>query len=130
MNKELIYIDIDDIKIQKTVRTDMGDLSSLEQSIRNLGILSPVIIDKNNNLIAGSRRVQASRNAELKEIPAFKLQLDSCSMEALDIQSDENLCRLDLSAEDLENHIDSKVKTGCQSTPVKKVFNWLNKLFS
>ena len=130
MNKELIYIDIDSVKIQKTVRTDTGDMDSLEQSINNVGLLSPVIIDEQNNLIAGARRLQASRNAGLQQIPAFKVHIACDSMEALDIQSDENLCRLDLSAEELANHINSKVKTGDQTKPVKKLFNWLNKLFS
>lgn len=130
MNKELINIDIESVKIQKTIRTNMGDLDSLEQSIKNVGLLSPVIIDEQNNLIAGARRLQAARNVGLDQIAAFKLHIACGSMEAMDIQSDENLCRLELSADDLANHIDSKVKTGCKTKPVKKIFNWLSKLFS
>ena len=52
---------ISDIKIGKRFRKDMGDLTSLKNSIKELGLLQPIVIDENNNLIAGFRRLQACK---------------------------------------------------------------------
>lgn len=130
MNKEVINIDINSISVKSTMRTDLGDLTTLEHSIRNIGLLSPIIIDKNNTLIAGTRRLQACKNAGMQRISAFKLDVDHKCMQALDIQSDENLCRLEISTEDLERLIKSKVMTVRQPKPVGKVLNWFRKLFA
>jgi ParB family chromosome partitioning protein len=130
MNKEFIEIDVDIINIRNTMRSDLGNLTTLEQSIKKIGLLCPVIIDKNNNLIVGARRLQACKNAGITSVSAFKIDIDDKSMQALDIQSDENLCRLELSPEDLENHIKAKVLTVKQPKPVGKIIGWFKKLFA
>lgn len=130
MNKEFIELDIENIKVKNTPRKDLGDLSALEHSIRKLGLLAPVVVDKDNNLIAGARRLQACRNVGIPRVPALKVHVDLKSMEALDIQSDENLCRQDLSPEDLEMHIKSKVDSAKRPGTTKTVFSRIKKWFS
>jgi N6-adenosine-specific RNA methylase IME4 len=51
---------IREIKIGERHRKDMGDLAGLARSIDERGaLLQPVVIDKDNNLIAGQRRMAA-----------------------------------------------------------------------
>lgn len=129
MNKEFIEVDVDSISVKSSIRSNLGDLSVLEQSIKKLGLLSPVIIDTRNNLISGSRRLQACRNAGITRVPALKV--NASSMDALNIQSDENLCRLGLSAEDLEKHIQTKKALASGKTAKEKgFFGWLKNIFS
>ncbi len=49
-------------------RTDMGDIKELSASIIKYGQLQPIVITKNNELIAGGRRLAAcifaSRNVQ------------------------------------------------------------------
>ncbi len=54
-----MLIDIDQIKIKKRIRKNIGDIETLKNSIIKHGLIYPIIIDKNKNLIAGFRRYQA-----------------------------------------------------------------------
>lgn len=118
MNREMTSIDIDKVIFREPLRDDPGDLSPLEKSIKKLGLLHPVIIDRRNVLIVGGRRFQACRNLGLRTIPAIRVETDYGSMESLDIQADENICRRPLSPEELESHIRRKRSAlGASETP-------------
>lgn len=108
MNRELTEIDIDKVVVKRHIREDSGDLATLENSIRSIGLLCPIVIDKDNILVSGGRRLQACKDTGMKTIQAFKLETTFDSMAALEIQSDENLCRLQLSNDDLECLIQRK----------------------
>lgn len=108
MNTEYINLDIDTIVIKSQRRKDLGDLSTLEGSIRRLGVLKPVIIGNDNVLIAGERRLAACRNIGLDQIPAVKVDVECDSITALNIQVDLNLCRKQFSSEELDAIIEMK----------------------
>jgi ParB/RepB/Spo0J family partition protein len=108
MSGQLMEMEINDIVVKKRVRADLGDLTTLENSIRDVGLLFPLIVDRNKVLISGSRRLQACRNAGVSKVPVMKLDIEFDSMAALDIQAAENLCRQPLSGEELERQIEMK----------------------
>jgi len=90
-------------------RSDVGDLSDLVASIREKGVLEPILVrplpapgegerrgaPTGFRLIAGERRYRAALEAGLFEIPA--IELDVSEEEALEIALIENLQRRDLS---------------------------------
>jgi len=47
------------IKVGKRFRKDMGDVAALARSINKEGLLQPIVIDRDGNLIAGERRLRA-----------------------------------------------------------------------
>jgi len=51
----------EDIKIGKRHREDLGDLNALAQSINEVGLLHPPVVNENNELVAGYRRIKACR---------------------------------------------------------------------
>lgn len=73
-------------------------LSSLSESIKEYGVLSPIFVSKNENgfykIIAGERRWRAAKRAGLKKIPA--IIKDSNDKEIMEIALIENLQREDL----------------------------------
>ncbi|MBI2267711.1 MAG: ParB/RepB/Spo0J family partition protein [Armatimonadetes bacterium] len=76
---------------------DQQKLMDLSQSIRQLGVLEPIIlreVGKRYELVAGERRVKASRLAGNRTIPA--LVRDLSDQEALEIALIENLQRENL----------------------------------
>lgn len=86
-------------------RTDVGDLSDLVASIRDKGVLEPILVRKPDGeeglpsgvkfeIVAGERRYRAALEAGLFEIPA--IELDVTADEALEITLIENLQRKDL----------------------------------
>jgi ParB/RepB/Spo0J family partition protein len=93
-----------DIKLSKTnprAGINQERLKELAESIRNVGVLEPVLIrplaSKNGasyELVCGERRLRAAQLAELEEIPAIVRELTD--EQALEIQVIENLQRDDL----------------------------------
>jgi len=132
MNRQLIEIDINNVVIRSRLRENNGDLSTLESSIRKLGLLCPIVVDHDNVLIAGGRRLAACRSAGIATIPVLKLDITYNSMPALDIQSDENLCRQPLSHEELEKHIQVKksLMTEEKTGRIGGALSWLKRLLS
>lgn len=129
MNNNVIEIDTTDVIIKRSVRENYGDLQSLVASIKKLGLIYPVIIDKNNILISGNRRIEACLEAEIKTIPAVRLDSEYNSPEALEIQADDNLCRLPLTAEDFDKLINLK-KTAIQDHNKKGIMFGIKTAFN
>jgi ParB-like nuclease domain len=50
---------ISEIKIGTRHRKDMGDIQAFADNIKAVGLLHPVVINKNDELIAGERRIRA-----------------------------------------------------------------------
>jgi ParB family chromosome partitioning protein len=78
-------------------RKDFGDLAELADSIKEKGILEPVLIRPKNGkfeIVAGERRFRAAQIAGLTEIPC--IEHDIADNEALEISIIENIQRKDL----------------------------------
>ncbi len=78
-------------------RTELGDIEELMASIKEKGIIQPIIVREKNNryeIIAGERRCVAAKNVGLKDIPCIEMNVSD--NEALEIAMIENLQRKDL----------------------------------
>lgn len=62
-------IAIDKIEIGERYRRDYGDLEDLAQSIRQVGLLHPIVINEKNKLICGERRLRAFQILGRTSIP-------------------------------------------------------------
>lgn len=88
---------IDPNPFQPRIDWDDEELSSLSESIKQQGILQPLILrkaDERYQLIAGERRLRASVLAGLEVVPAFVREADEKQMMALALI--ENIQRQDL----------------------------------
>lgn len=80
-------------------RKSFGDLSEMVASVKEKGILEPILVrshDGNYQIIAGERRYQAAVLAGLQRLPCIEVDVDQRGM--LEISLIENLQRRDLSA--------------------------------
>lgn len=79
-------------------RVEIGDLTELSSSIREKGVLEPILVKPNNDgtwmIIAGERRWRAATQAGLREVPCIELDLDEKSV--AEIALIENMQRKDL----------------------------------
>jgi len=79
-------------------RVDIGDLTELSSSIKQNGVLEPLLVKPNGNgtwmIIAGERRWRAANLAGLTEVPCIELDIDEKSI--AEIALIENLQRKDL----------------------------------
>ena len=69
-------VPIDSIKIGSRFRKDLGDTASLAENIREIGLLHPIVINQNRELISGLRRIEAFKLLGKSEIPAHIVNLD------------------------------------------------------
>jgi ParB family chromosome partitioning protein len=60
---------ITDILIDHCYRRDLGDIPGLAESIREFGLLRPVLITPDDRLIAGRRRLEACKLLGWQTIP-------------------------------------------------------------
>jgi len=79
-------------------RKQFGDLSEMVSSVKEKGILEPILVrsfEDGFQIIAGERRYQAAKIAGLQHVPCIEVDVDARGM--LEISLIENLQRKDLS---------------------------------
>jgi ParB family chromosome partitioning protein len=86
-------IDISSIVIGERYRKDFGNLEPLKQSITELGLLHPVVIDGENRLLVGGRRLEACKQLGMKTIPAVVAASLATLRQRVIAERDENVCR-------------------------------------
>jgi ParB family transcriptional regulator, chromosome partitioning protein len=99
---EMTYVAIDQIDpnpFQPRRQFDPAEIAALADSLRQHGMIQPVLVRSHNDryqLIAGERRLRAAVEAQLHEIPARVMDLDDQRVSELAMV--ENLQREDLGA--------------------------------
>lgn len=90
---------IDDIGIgnRSRGRTELGDIDGLAKSIQAVGLLHPVVVTAEHELVAGERRIAAVRQLGWTEVPVTIVDLESAA-DVLRAELEENTCRKSLSA--------------------------------
>jgi len=68
-------IQISAIIIKDRTRKDFGDIDSLAESIFAVGLMQPIVINENNELIDGQRRIKAYIRLGRLEIPFYRVNL-------------------------------------------------------
>jgi ParB-like chromosome segregation protein Spo0J len=95
MNTPITHLPINDIKVGKRLRSDMGDIAGLAESIQEHGLLHPLIVAEDNTLIAGERRLRAMRQLGYEEVPVrFWQSLGANDRRVIELE--ENVRRKDL----------------------------------
>ena len=73
---QIEYINVDDLKAyERNARTHSDEqVKQVAGSIKEFGFTNPVLIDENNELIAGHGRTMAAKSIGMKEVPAIRLK--------------------------------------------------------
>ncbi|MDR2739867.1 MAG: ParB/RepB/Spo0J family partition protein [Treponema sp.] len=95
-----MQIPLDEIIVKKRIRKEMGDISSLAESMKRFGQMSPIVINSRNQLIAGGRRLEAARYLGWRTINAVVVDI-SDSLSKLEYEVEENLQRQNFTAEEI-----------------------------
>lgn len=96
-----------DVKFKTRLRsTNEDNIQQIADSIRDIGLINPISIDSDNNLIAGFHRLQAHKLLGLKEIPAIISSQKELQARLQEI--DENLRRAELTSIEKSAHIEER----------------------
>jgi ParB family chromosome partitioning protein len=91
---------IDSIKIKSSYLRVETNIEKLKKSIETVGLINPLVINNNNELIAGGRRYSALKELGVSEVPVIKVDKSENEQELISI--DENLVRKDLTKIEFE----------------------------
>ena len=114
------------------IRKDTGDISALEKSISAVGLLNPIVIDEQNRLVAGYRRLMACRNLGWREIETTVVNYDGDALKLLNAEVDENFLRKDFTPEEIMSIAERRAEIHRlrRGTPLQRFWRWLKGLFA
>ena len=97
-------IELDQIKVSQRLRElDDTKVNELVESIQLVGLLHPILVDSECNLLAGNHRLEAMRLIGCETIECKQVNLSELENEL--VQIDENLIHNDLNLIEQSEHI-------------------------
>ncbi len=115
------------------IRKDVGDIEVLQSSIEKVGLINPVMIDENNHLIAGYRRLTACKNLGWTEIEVTVVQLNGDLIKMLDVEIAENFFRKDFTPDEIlatEKRRQEILEQQREKGFFEKIWAWLKRFFT
>ncbi len=94
---------IADIQLNSEYLRVETDVEALKKSIESVGLIHPVTVNADDELLAGARRLQAVRELGWEEVPVQVVDRDLLVQELISI--DENLVRSPLQSLELEKYL-------------------------
>lgn len=94
-------VSIEEIKVGERARTDLGDLTDLIKSIEDIGLIHPIVVTADRELIAGGRRLEACRKLGMIRVPVSVAEHITDAAGLLTAERDENTCRKDMTPSEL-----------------------------
>jgi ParB family chromosome partitioning protein len=88
---------LDEIKVGNRCRQNLGNIDDLAASIQELGLLQPIVVNGDHQLVAGARRLAAVRELGWETVPVRVAEGLDDALKLLLAERDENLCRKDFS---------------------------------
>lgn len=124
MDKDLdkiVFLPVDLLYVGEDIRLDedQEDLLDLSVSVKNLGILQPLIVrkrGKNFEVVSGRRRLSAARIVNLEKVPCIIRKLNDT--QSFDVTLAENLHRRELSWIEVALAYDRMRKRGLNQTQI------------
>jgi len=89
------YIQVTEVKVHNRMRKFFGDIEALANSIARFGLLTPIVLDNDNNLIAGHRRLMAIQHLGKPEICFRRIDALDPVLRA-ELELEENIRRKEL----------------------------------
>lgn len=105
-----MLLPIEEIEVGERRREDYGDLAELAASIRKYGMIHPIVLDAENRLVAGGRRLAACEILGWAKVPV-RLLGELTEAERREIELEENLRRKDLTEYERSRTIVALVET-------------------
>lgn len=108
-------MNINEIIVEDRLRVDLGDIDELANSIREFGIIQPIVLARQGNkLVAGGRRYAALSRLGIKELEhgvhyIWNYETDGLRLKAIELE--ENIRRKDLSWQEIVNGKAQLLKT-------------------
>ncbi len=91
---------LEDIVIKKRIRRNLGDLAPLMDSLKKYGLMNPVVVNRDRELIAGHRRYEAARRLGWRAVSVVVVETSE-EERMLEMEIEENTQRKNLTSDEL-----------------------------
>jgi ParB family chromosome partitioning protein len=129
-----VKIAVDQIVVDEghRIRKDAGDLTSLIDSIQQVGLLNPIVVTEDYRLVAGFRRLSACRTLGWNEIEVNVVPYKDDPLRLLDAEVAENLMRKDFTAEEIMaiDRRRQEIIRMLRGTMFQRFLRWLKSLWA
>jgi ParB family chromosome partitioning protein len=96
-----VQVNIKSVRVKRRVRKDIGDISGLIESMDRFGQLHPIVLTRNNVLVAGRRRLAAAKSLGWPSIDAVIVRGKDAA-DLLELELDENVHRTPLTRDEVD----------------------------
>jgi len=96
---------LSDIKVGERMRKDLGDVTGLAESIKDLGIMQPIGIDKEDNLVFGGRRYAAATLLKMEHVPVVHTDTQGSMTRLRMMELEENYQRKEMTWKERVNSV-------------------------
>ena len=121
----MMKIKIENIKVGNRIRLESTNVIDLKESIQKVGMLNPIIINENNELVSGYRRLAACTELGWTEIDAIVMEVGSDEIKKLDIEYHENIGRQNLKEDDILHYRQTREELLNPPKPKNKILTWM-----
>ena len=115
-----------DIVLNYRVRKNLGDINALTDSMKRYGLLNPITVTKEGELIAGHRRLESAKRLGWQYIDVVVLENQS-AVDKLELEIEENVQRKALSPVELADAYKRLEKLRNPGL-LKRLFDWIRSL--
>lgn len=95
-----MLVQVKDVIVKKRIRKELLDIQALKESMNRYGLMNPITINSNNELIAGHRRLEAAKELGWNSIQAVVIDPKDEILE-LEMELEENIQRSPFTKDEL-----------------------------
>ena len=121
MEAQWTWLTLDELKADNPYLRLETDVADLERSIETVGLLHPLVVDKEHRLLSGGRRYCALQKLGWEKVPVVIAEADEVHCELISL--DENLKRKPLQAMELEGCLRRAQELYDKLNPQKPAFD-------
>ncbi len=103
-----MQLPIEEILIKERLRQNAGDITDLMESIKNIGLINPIVVSEHNELISGYRRLQACKQLGWKYIHVRRVSVGNDELGRLEMEFHENVGREGMNEEETARYQEKK----------------------
>ena len=95
-----MLVQVKDVIVKKRIRKELQDIQALKESMSRYGLMNPITINSNNELIAGHRRLEAAKELGWNSFSAVVIDPKNEILE-LEMELEENIQRSPFTKDEL-----------------------------
>ncbi len=122
-----MLVRISEIQIKKRIRKETGNINELVESLNVHGLMNPIVITREYQLIAGFRRLESAKKLGWENIEASIIDAPT-KMKKLEMEIEENIHRKDFTPDEI---VDAYTKLEKLKNPgfLRKLFIYIANFF-